>query len=77
MSEEVRSGYAKTILPCGCGANFSVQQYRNEPEAWDGYSEEVCNKCGKRFGRWSRRELIGDDREKKSLRYGGHDERKD
>ena len=69
MSEEVRSGYAKTILPCGCGANFSVQQYRNEPEAWDGYSEEICNKCGKRFGRWSRRELVGDDREKKELRY--------
>lgn len=57
-------------LPCGCGANFSCVQYRyHEPEGWDGYSEKVCNKCGKRFGRWSNKELVGEEREPKKLRY--------
>lgn len=52
------------ILPCGCNANFSIGQYQYpHPYAWDGYSEKICNKCGKRYGRWSKRELVGEDYE--------------
>jgi C4-type Zn-finger protein len=35
---------------------------------YDGTSEYKCNKCGYREGRWSGRELKGDDYERK---YGG------
>lgn len=57
-------------LPCGCGANFSCVQYLwTDPEAWDGYSEKVCNKCERRYGRWSGKELTGNEREPRQLRF--------
>jgi len=37
------------------------------PEQYDGISEYRCKTCGYRQGRWSGKELVGDDYE---LRYG-------
>jgi transposase-like protein len=45
-------------LPCGhapihrCGV-----QYQGTPEDWDGVSEWRCMECGRRWGRWTGREL--------------------
>lgn len=61
-------------LPCNCKDDFGpndyiVVQYRgDQPGAWDGFSEYRCNHCNKRFGRWSMRELIGDDYEDRHWR---------
>lgn len=37
------------------------------PERYDGVSEYTCQSCGYRQGRWSGKELTGEDYE---LRYG-------
>lgn len=51
--------FSKTVL---------VEYSYGHPARYDGYSELMCWVCGYREGRWSGRELIGDDYE---LRYGG------
>lgn len=35
---------------------------------YDGVSEYKCTKCQRRWGAWTNKELLGDEREK---RYGG------
>ena len=39
----------------------------DHPESYDGISEYTCSSCGYRQGRWSDRELVGEDYEN---RYG-------
>lgn len=64
----------KETLPCGCHSPMFGLQYEisfgvyNDPYTYDGISEWHCEGCGKRFGRWTLKELKGDERE---LRYGG------
>lgn len=42
-------------------------QYQGTSEDWDGVSEWNCDRCGRRWGRWSKRELVADEIE---WRYG-------
>ncbi len=57
-----------TPLPCGHTTKCGVE-YRGTPEDWDGISEWVCETCGRRWGRWTQRELNDGEIEK---RYGGN-----
>jgi hypothetical protein len=59
-----------SALPCGHDDWFAVQYGHDAPRwAWyDGMSEMVCQSCGKRYGRWSLRELAVGEYEP---RYGG------
>lgn len=50
---------------CGCDRAIMVE-YRLSPEDYDGISE-YRYECGKRYGRWSGKELTGDNIE---TRYG-------
>ena len=43
-------------LPCGHPRTLGVQ-YQGTIYDYDGVSEWHCQTCGKRFGRWSGREL--------------------
>lgn len=54
-----------------CGStNIALFKYdARNPEHYDGWSEIYCLDCGKRFGRWSGKELKEDELEKKSARY--------
>jgi len=55
---------------CECAdGECIIVQYRNTPEAWDGYSEYRCSACGRRWGRWSGKELRENESEPRSLRY--------
>ncbi len=49
---------------CECAdGECIIVQYRNTPEAWDGFSEYRCSACGRRWGRWSGKELREDESE--------------
>lgn len=48
-----------------CGEVVGVQYAYWNPEAWDGISEFMCLKCGKRIGRWSGKELKEGEYEKR------------
>jgi hypothetical protein len=55
-------------LPCGHEPNQRCGvQYQGTTEDWDGVSEWRCLECGRRWGRWSKRELTGEEIEG---RYG-------
>jgi hypothetical protein len=55
-------------LPCGCKApRVGVEYGHPHPEQYDGISEWICTECHRRFGRWSGKELFGDEYEN---RYG-------
>ena len=43
--------------------NLIGMEYADGDYRYDGISEYDCQDCGSRFGRWSGKELIGDDRE--------------
>ncbi len=45
-----------------------VEYSWDNPNHYDGISEIGCHDCKKRYGRWSKRELKGDEEEP---RYGG------
>ena len=45
-----------------------IEYWYTHPERYDGVSEYECKDCGYRQGRWSGKELKGDEYEK---RYGG------
>jgi len=53
-----------------CGGNnlMMVEYDRLSPEYYDGVSEIDCQDCGARIGRWSGRELVEGEVEKKSGR---------
>jgi hypothetical protein len=54
---------------CG-GSHFSTLVYdRSHPEYHPGGSEQVCESCGARYGRWSHQLLHAQEAEK---RYGHH-----
>jgi hypothetical protein len=54
---------------CQCGGKrFTGVQYVGTTEDYDGVSEWQCNKCHRRYGRWTRRELLAGELER---RYGG------
>jgi hypothetical protein len=44
---------------CECGSlSFTGCQYQGTREDYDGVSEWICNACHRRYGRWTRRELL-------------------
>lgn len=49
---------------CLCGIQYNWEH----PEHYDGVSEFKCDECGYRQGRWSGKELVGEECER---RYGG------
>lgn len=52
---------------CGSKNIVFVEYDPSHPEHYDGVSEIVCQDCGVRFGRWSGKELVNGESEK---RYG-------
>lgn len=46
-------------LPCGHKDSLCAVEYRGTTEDYDGTSEWRCETCGRRWGRWSGRELTG------------------
>lgn len=48
---------------------IAVEYLYSSPNHYDGISEWYCPDCGRRVGRWSGRELTGDEEEP---RFGGH-----
>ena len=55
------------VCPKCAGTVFTGCQYQGTREDYDGISEWICDNCGARFGRWTRRELLPGDLEH---RYG-------
>ena len=53
---------------CGSENTVMVEYDMIHPEHYDGISEIACQSCGARFGRWSGRELVGEDFEKRGGR---------
>ena len=43
---------------------IGVEYWYDHPARYDGVSEWKCEKCGIRIGRWTGKELKGDDYEK-------------
>jgi ribosomal protein L37AE/L43A len=62
----------KYVCPkCGVITNkdiIGIEYAYGHPECYDGISEWRCDKCNTRWGRWSKKILIGDEYEK---RFGG------
>lgn len=59
----------RKMTKCECPAEFQIAlQYRLTAEDYDGTSEWVCDKCGRRWGRWTGKELKDGELEP---RYGG------
>lgn len=58
------------LLHCDCtnGKPIGVEYCYASENYYDGVSEWMCNQCQRRWGRWSGRELAGDEEE---LRFGG------
>jgi hypothetical protein len=54
------------VCQCG-GLRFTGLQYQGTPEDYDGISEWICQTCERRYGRWTRRELLPGEIER---RYG-------
>jgi hypothetical protein len=52
---------------CGSDNIIMVEYNHDEPEHYDGVSENMCLNCGARFGRWTGKELKEGEVEK---RYG-------
>lgn len=52
------------------GHMMGVEYAYGHPEHYDGVSEWHCLKCGRRFGRWSKR-ILGDNEFEK--RWGGRE----
>jgi len=46
-----------------CGKPMIGIEYRYTEHDYDGISEKRCSVCGKRFGRWTGKELKGDELE--------------
>lgn len=62
----------RQLLGCGHAKTLATGvQYRGTSEDWDGVSEWQCH-CGRRWGRWTGRELTGNEIES---RYGGRSAR--
>lgn len=55
---------------CDCTAEYvcGVEYDGIHPQHYDGISEWACEKCHRRWGRWTGKELMGEEFE---LRYGG------
>ncbi len=70
MAELIMKNGAGGIECPNChGSSFTGCQYdAGKPESYDGVSEWHCDGCGTRFGRWTHRELIAGEIER---RYGG------
>ena len=50
--------------PLCSGEDITLVEYGYpSPNAYDGISEVRCNDCNKRFGKWSGKELTGDEEE--------------
>ena len=54
-------------LPCHPTSSFTGVEYSMTPEDYDGVSEWCCDTCGKRYGRWTGKELKDGELER---RYG-------
>jgi DNA-directed RNA polymerase subunit RPC12/RpoP len=61
--------YIEKCVSCGSENLIGVEYAWDSPNNYDGISEWNCLDCKKRFGRWTNKELIGDEEEK---RYGGN-----
>lgn len=53
---------------CGSENIVMVEYDGMHPDHYDGTSEIMCNACGARIGRWSEKELVDGETEK---RWGG------
>lgn len=51
---------------CDCTSEgfIGIQYADDHPYSYDGVSEWMCSKCWRRWGRWSGKELTGDESEK-------------
>ncbi len=58
----------ETCKKCSSQNVIMVEYAWDSPEHYDGISEIDCQDCGARFGRWSGKELVEGEIEK---RYGG------
>ena len=58
----------KTNCDCDERHLIGVEYPYDHPDRYDGVSEWRCLACGKRVGRWTGRELVGEETEP---RHGG------
>lgn len=58
--------FGKNKLPCGHSTTevIGIEYWYDHPDHYDGISEYRCGKCGRRWGRWSRRELDNGETER-------------
>lgn len=68
MADVLRTENGEPQCPSCKGRRFIGVEYRGTADDYDGVSEWVCEGCGARWGRWTGRELIAGDHER---RYGG------
>lgn len=54
----------ETCKKCESGNIAMVEYDMMHPDYYDGVSEIECRDCGARFGRWSGKELLGEEIEK-------------
>lgn len=68
--DDMSSKIPEQCLDPDCGSKkITLLEYAyDQPEHYDGVSEIICRVCGKRFGRWTKKELKNGEVEK---RYGG------
>jgi len=62
----------KECLRCGSTSIRKIQYSPDHPGHFEEWSELDCNDCGYREGRWSKRELKGNDYESIGGEYGDH-----
>jgi hypothetical protein len=52
-------------LPCGHDEEkiMGIEYHGLDPDHYDGVSEWRCEECLRRWGRWTKKELFGDEKE--------------
>ena len=59
-----KTGFKPSCANCGNAENLIGVEYSyTEPHHYDGVSEWKCDRCGSRTGRWSGKQLTGDETE--------------
>ena len=55
---------------CDCPAGYEVwvEYQRFDHDHYDGVSEFMCTNCNRRWGRWTGKELFGEEREPRYVR---------
>lgn len=64
MSDEIKY----TCRNCGNDKFIYIEYSYGSPNRYDGWSERMCDKCEARYGRWTDKQLLGNESEP---RFGG------